>query len=232
MINQYSCHYNIILKNTDVLLKIQSTTCWAGLSSNYLYFASKDIKEEVKKELEKIKKEKNIITIYNNSDLNILKDIKYIKDRSIYIENFEKKETIEYLPLLIQYINKITNCEIVEKSGKKYIKYKLIEGYDNNLILLNFIRNLWNTPSIKYFTKKSEYANENYSIVFFNFLKDSKKEDALEALTEANKKACTKLEITNSPGHSNVHDYNLLKIKKTEDLFKYKGYMTIEFLTK
>lgn len=214
----YNCYFKVKLKNIDFLFSSTNISCWAGL--NNLYISKKHQIPEIQEKLNKINLViPGIFNGYNTEwlafNINELKE--HLENGSIYIEDYETI-TSNYIPLLIEYINKITPCEIVKIQDKSFIKYKLIENYDNNLILLNFIRNLWHSPI------------KDYSTLFFENLKMSNKEDALEALTESNKLACKKLEIRNSPGHSNVHDYDLLKIKKTEELFKYKGNTTKGFL--
>lgn len=145
----------------------------------------------------------------------------------IYIANFREKETEKYIPFIIDIINKITRCKIVKLGNVEYIQFKLLETYDQSLILLNFIRNLW-SPVYKDFYKKTKY----YNIDFFETLEKSKEyKDPLEKLTFANLEAAKLHDIVNSPGHSNVHSYKTLKVKSTENLLKYKGISTVKFLT-
>lgn len=131
----------------------------------------------------------------------------------VIIGRFRHLSTKKYRKLLVSLINKITPCKI--KGAKIY--YTPIEGYDNNLILLSFIRNLWHEPKAGY-TKK-----------FFEALKKSDLKDPLERLTFANKEAC---EEDNYPaGHCNCHKKSKLKIKSTKDLIGKKLVSTQHFLT-
>lgn len=137
----------------------------------------------------------------------------------ILIEDFEVEETKKYIPILINNINKITECELVTLNNIKYIKYKLLSTYDQNLILLNFIRNLW-------YSKVS--CNHDH-IGFFEELKKSRYKDALMRLTKANIKACKTYKTYQD--HNNCTDGHKLKLKTTKQLLDYKGISTISFLT-
>lgn len=143
----------------------------------------------------------------------------------IYIEKYEEEEQKEHVDLLLSIINRITPCKITVIDDKKYIEYHLIEGYDNNLILLNFIRNLWNEPY------------HNYSTYFFKYLKSSRYKYPLAKLTDANIKACKQVEVDGNkifrygPGHSNVNQPDKMVIKNTKDLIGVKFNCTTTFLT-
>lgn len=153
------------------------------------------------------------------------KDGGYYSDKKqdvefIYIKDFERVETLPYLDLLISIINEITPCEIMEANKTKYIKFKLLKTYNQSLVLLNFIRNLWYCPKPYYGKTEPGFG---YTVTFFETLKASKKEDPLERLTEANNAACKEIKSSSSFGHSNVHPYGSLKVKKTKDLLAFKG---------
>lgn len=126
----------------------------------------------------------------------------------IYITQYDEKETKEYQKLLVSLINKITPCVFLKRQNVIYIKYQLLENhYNRNLVLLNFIRNLWDNPLFPY--------NENYTKKFFESVKKSKKKDPLEILTEANMIACEGTKILHAD-HSNAAKNT--KIKTSEDL--------------
>jgi hypothetical protein len=135
---------------------------------------------------------------YYNGSLN--------RPKYIYIEQYNLDETNKYIELLIGLINEIIPCKIITREKKEYIKYQLLGYYNNDLILLNFIRNLWHNPLYSY--------NIDYTKIFFETLESSKLKDALEKLTEANIKASKG--ITMRPGHSNVNPD--MKIKSTKEL--------------
>ncbi len=82
------------------------------------------------------------------------------EENTIYINNFRLKETKKYIPLLIKYINKITPCSLETINNVEYIKFQLLGTYDQSLILLNFIRNLWYSPDVTY-----DYYNGNFRLV-------------------------------------------------------------------
>lgn len=155
---------------------------------------------------------------------------------TIHISHFDCDETQSYQSMLIGLINEITPCEIYEKESslieklvstvkkveKRYIKYKLLNTYDQNLILLNFIRNLWHPPE----------GFVGYTVKFFKALEESKNhyQDPLQRLTWANREA-SPASLVYPPGHSNVHGKDKLKIKTVEDLLAFNGYSTMHFLT-
>ena len=157
----------------------------------------------------------------------------------IYIDQYENEETKQYIDLLINTINKITSCKIVEIDKKEYIEFKLLQTYDQSLVLLNFIRNLWHAPGGTYYdytTKAIKIKYPEYIDKFFHILKETSYKDPLAKLTDANKQACF-LENPKthnfgfSPGHSNVHKEDTLKIKYSKDLFNFNGLSTMTFLT-
>jgi hypothetical protein len=156
------------------------------------------------------------------------------------IANFDCEETRPYQDLLVGIVNEITPCEFYEAEAKglmkklvaavknavvaktRYIKYKLLESYDQNVALLNFVRNLWHEPP----------GYQGYSVRFFKFLAESHNhyKDPFQRLTWANKEACPS-GIRYSPGHSNVHNKGNLKIKTVEDLMNFNGNNTCFFFT-
>lgn len=132
----------------------------------------------------------------------------YPKGSSIWIDDYRYKDTEEYIELIVKVINEIQPCKLIEHEGKTYIEYKLIGLYNNDLILLNFVRNLWNEHQ------------PGYSLAFFKKLKtlrNSKKYTAFEKLTAANVHA---VEVCNKKGignHSNCHEG--VQIRKLPDNF-------------
>ncbi len=144
------------------------------------------------------------------------KNFSFVRRKFIYVSKFYDKETVKYQELLISTINEITPCRFIAIKNKKYIKIKPLGTYDQTLIVLNFIRNLWHDPI------------KGYAERFFKNLELAKHEDALERLTWANKEACTGMVY--GPGHSNVHRKERLRVKKTQELYQYQGDCTETFL--
>lgn len=150
----------------------------------------------------------------------------------IYIDNYKTEKTKNDIKFLIDLINEITPCSIVKIKNKDYIEYKLLETYDQNLILLNFIRNLWNHPGVSHTEGAQEPPLPNYIDIFFDELKKSEYKDPLQKLTDANKKACVDYRECNyGLGHSNVHTAKDLTIKDSKSLLKFESSSTRLFLT-
>ena len=183
---------HVYLKHNDKLIKSLNTSCWGMLAYPT-----------------------------NSWDFIKVNNFKLFNEKNIYISNFDKDTTRQYQDVLISTINEITPCQKVTIDNVEYIEIKLLKTYDQSLIILNFIRNLWFEPPI----------SVGYSIDFFEELKKSKKEDPLEKLMEANKKACANYKGVYGYGHCNVHPYNQLKIKKTSELLMFNGMSTWSFLT-
>jgi hypothetical protein len=139
--------------------------------------------------------------------------------QEIYITNFKTKETSVYIPLIVEYINKLTPCEIVKIEKQDYIKFTLLKQYRKSLVLLNFIRYLWCSPKTYDHGKNNEF-----SLTFFKTLEQlNNTEDAFVNLTTANKAASEQIPVTHAIGHSNVFDYNRLKILTTKDFNEYNS---------
>lgn len=151
---------------------------------------------------------------------------KTTEEKTIYIYNFRHKETEQYISLLIKEINKITPCELVIINNKEYIKFEVFNTYDQTLVVLNFIRNLWYSP-----TEYNFKAPKLYSVYFFEELAASKYRDAMKKLTTANKTACKMIQFKSFPGHSNCGKTENFKIKTIKELKEYQGTNTRGFLT-
>ena len=189
----FSCEWYLINKE-DQFVKDSNTACWAGLQRHH------DGK-------------KYLTTNYSSTS-------EYAKDRMIYIDNYTYPATKEFIPLIVSVVNEITPCEIKKHDSKEYIAFKLLDTYDQSLILLNCIRYLW-----------SAYAGFNTQ-KFFETLRDDKTyKDALERLLYANKKARTE-DCIYSVGHSNiVYPKSDIKIRKAKELLTWTGNSTRLFLT-
>lgn len=150
----------------------------------------------------------------------------------IYIDEYEGYVSEEHKNVLIETINKITPFKEVMVQGKKLLEYRLLKTYDQNLVLLNFVRLLWHSPYANEVTGKSSATTRSeYSTMLFQELLNLQKMDPLEALTSANKKVLEALGSVRSVGHSNVHQHSILKVKNTKELLDYLGTSTYQFLT-
>lgn len=201
----FSCHYYKFEK--EKLVKNSNSACWAGLR-RYESTENPDGNYGARKYI--------IQEDYN----------------TIYIDEFEVPRTKDHIDRLVKIVNEITPCELVTINKKKYIKFKMLETYDQSLVVLNFIRNLWYEP-IPYMTSSKEYAEKEglYTDAFFETLKKSRFKDPLKKLTKANKVACEKAGAKSYYGHSNFNIASKLNIKETSQLLKYKGESTSGFLT-
>lgn len=140
---------------------------------------------------------------------------------------YVQPSTKQYIPLIIDVLSQITPCEIVEFDNEECIRIKMLHSYDSSLILLNFLRNLWNPCKLNYMEKEPIY-----NIKFFEVLETSTLyTDPLERLTHPNKMACTAANFQAGLGHSNTQPGNKLVVKNTASLLNYKGRSTREFLT-
>ena len=199
--NSFNCHISHKLKDGS-LNKNVSTACWAVLSR-----------------------------YYDREDKFGIKDIDKQEEDIIYISNFRRTQTEKDIPLLIQLINEISPCELVTINNIEYIKFQLLKTYDQSLILLNFIRNLWNHPGVSHTEGAQQPFLPKYIDIFFDELKKSKYQDPLQKLTDANKKACVDYrECSYGLGHSNVHTAKDLIIKDSKSLLQSKISSTRDFL--
>lgn len=186
----FNCDYYHLNKDNK-LCKNANKSCWASIN--------------------------NYITVDNDKRITIT--LLESKKDHIYIDNYiEPQITDEQRKRLIYLINKITPCKFVNIEGKVYIEYKKIKGYDNNLILLNFIRNLWCVGHSGFNYKgffndllKRKLRNQDYLVFIMTHFKNN---------------------IVDPPAyqdHSNIIGNIIPKTK--EELLSYTGYSTKEFLT-
>lgn len=138
------------------------------------------------------------------------------------IFDFRDKATEKYIPVLVKTMNEITPCSLVTIDNVEYIKFKLFGTYDQSLVLLNFIRNLWNVPGA---------CTLNYNITFFETLKKSRYKDPFKRLTKANMVACKLYyQSKGTVGHSNCHGSGFLVIRDLNHLMKNKFGSTRSYL--
>lgn len=142
------------------------------------------------------------------------------------IEDWKVKETSENVKHLTAVINQITPCYV----KGKYIYYQMLipdgdyknyslEWYNRNLVLLNFIRYLWNSAA-----EDNKVQGDFLAVsVFFETLKKSRYKDSFKKLSKANKEyseAWFSLFGGYSPGHSCIQKGS--KILSTVDFLKNK----------
>ncbi len=152
--------------------------------------------------------------------LNWSKDI-YPKGAVIHIDKYQDEVTEKYVKLLVGIINEIQPCSLVEAGKKTYISYKIIGIYNNDLILLNFIRNLWHEHKA------------GYAAGFFTELKKLAKSDLspMEKLTAANVAGVASCAMSGNGHHSPCHER--VKVQKLPKSFYSRNVgETRDFLTK
>lgn len=121
----------------------------------------------------------------------------YVKDAVIIIDKYVKEDTKAYINTIVGIINEIQPCKLITQDGVEYISYKLIGRYNNDILLLNFIRNLWYDHC------------PGYSLAFFKALEELKKDKkltAMEKLTTANVAAVKACGQKGYGHHSNCHE--------------------------
>lgn len=217
------------------LEKNTNDACYAGLNS--FYIPKKNSLSEITNKIiadkgfNKEDSKKNTY-VYYFKQFGEIKYYDYISigeiannPRTIYIRNFEEKETKQYIDDFIYLLNTIVPTEIVEIKKIKYIKTNLLHTYDQSLIFLNFIRNLWYSPR-QYYVATEDFENEYYNLFFKNCF-ENEYTDPISKLCYANKIACK--HFKNALGHSNVNDPSKINIKTVEDLKNFKENTSINF---
>jgi hypothetical protein len=134
-------------------------------------------------------------------------------DGNIYIYRFREPNTEKHIPKLLSIINEITPCELVTIDGMEYIQYKLLPFYNQNLLILNFIRYLWYIP------EEVDDA-EVIQSTFFNKLYSDIYTDPISILTYSNKEACKN--VFCSMSHSNLTEQQFIEIQTLESFRAYR----------
>jgi len=223
-------------EKNGVWYKDQRTACFSGLSGSYFY--SKVPLDFIKSSLVNVTP--NRIT-NDKLYMNYIRPFEVFDEVYVLIDHTKGLVSEDSLNKLIELVNEITHCKIIKKTisieeishddiyFKSYLdkellllKFDLLKTYDQNLILLNFIRNYWYSPK------------DDYSKNFFELLNNKefcKFRDPLKILTNANKEACRLNNVMHSHGHSNTQPHNLLKVKTKQQLLDYAGFSTRSFLT-
>lgn len=142
---------------------------------------------------------------------------------TLYIYKFENVNVVDNKQIvrLVNLINNITPCKIVTIKKEKYIKYKLLRTYDQNLVLLNFIRQLWYENCRAAFDFKK----------FFDELQKTRRKkevDPLFFIMDIFKKYIKYDNTQYAFTHSNFIKGVVPKTK--EQLFKYNGNSVAQFL--
>ncbi len=235
----YEC-YLAYENKEDNLENIPSTACYSGLRGVYIgNYKNIGILKSLSETTKKIILERNCINniyiTFFNKEFTANQYGTYIpmseisnKPKTIFIKDFEYNETKEHIYNFIKLINEITPCEIVKINEIKYIQIDLLDTYDQSLIVLNFIRNLWYNPTNQFGSIINE---DSYCTAFFKNCFTKEYEEPLSQLTYANKIACEVSKVNGAYGHSNINHHFKLKIKTLEELLAYKGQSTIEFLS-
>lgn len=210
--------------------------CFSGVSGCYLY--SKTPLDFIKSNVGNLTA--NRIT-HDKLYMNYIRPVEVFDEVYILIDHTKGLVSEDSLNKVIELVNEITPCKIIKKTisieeishddayFKHYLdkellllKFDLLKTYDQNLILLNFIRNYWYSPK------------DDYSKNFFELLNNKefcKFRDPLKILTNANKEACRLNNVRQSYGHSNTQPHNRLKVKTKQQLLDYTGISTASFLT-
>lgn len=151
--------------------------------------------------------------------------------KDIFIHQYKYPQTEKYVPLIVKTVNQITPCNIVSIYSKKedkmqeYIHYKRLGIYNKDLLILNFIRNLWYVLKYDIYGKLDTNVLVPYNVLFFEYLKNSELKDPMEKLTEANVKAISNFTeqqiLSYKHGHSNFY-YNS-KIRSLDEFKKWGG---------
>lgn len=183
----FDCHYYKMMK-TGKLIKNFNQSCWAAILRNESY----------------------CIYIDGNRTVPALNE--ELKDY-IFIAQFEEPEVAkESMERIIQLINRITECSIVEIENVKYIKYKLLTTYSQNLLLLNIIRMLWHEPRA---IDLKNFLNES-------IFKKATNKDPLSFLLECmNENIDQTLQYHYYGDHSCV--YKDIQLRTKDELLAYKG---------
>lgn len=151
----------------------------------------------------------------------------WANDPYVYIHKFREPETVQYIPLIIRLVRKITPCKIVKIDGAEYIKIKILDTYDQTLVLFNFVRYLWCAAT---FIGWKDGLDKFTSVFFETLKKATNMREPLERLLYANKEACRVIDYNGYAGHSNIGPHAELAIKNTQQLFAYRGNTTSGFL--
>lgn len=141
MVNSFSCNYFYKNKKTKKYFANGNNLCWAGLSYTLekLYFSSKN-------GFIYNKKRNNLIfATFNEEDFDF-KNIYILLPKAHAFNDLNELLYNKYITRIVNLINKITPCKKVIINNKLHIKYKLLDKYSQNLVLLNVIRMLWYKP--------------------------------------------------------------------------------------
>jgi hypothetical protein len=130
------------------------------------------------------------------------------EEKELYIFSFQEPE-IPYqgIQKLVEIVNKITPCELVEVDDVEYIKYTKLDNYKRDLVILNFIRAAWNE-------KKGITSSEKFIEGLINPTK--KYRDPMRMLTYAYKESIlVKQSHYHLFDHSNFHpEIQVISVKQ------------------
>jgi hypothetical protein len=160
--------------------------------------------------VEELNKSSNYEVYYKNNIIKKYICFGFLRDYSedtliLNLKSFNQILKEEYIIKLCEIINRITPC--IYNNLDNTISYTFINSehkdrYNRNILLLNFIRNLWYTPIFVDYDSIRFFEELNYN-----------DDDPMIILTRANLISCEKTKI--SPTHCNVHKD--CKIKTLKD---------------
>lgn len=222
MTNNYKCFYYYKNKKTKEYFRNGNKACWAGLSMlknivNNMYLYKNDIymyhKDNKYSGIKSYPENKH----FDDNDFDF-KTI-YIKlPLEHSLEHLNPEYYNKYVTRIVNLINKITTCKKVYIDNILYIKYKTLDNYSSDLLLLNIIRMLWYTPQGIYI--------ENF---IRDILKQNKNKDSLAFILET---IINNLKEDLSYGQEGDHSciYKKMKIKTSKQLLEFKGEQMQAFL--
>lgn len=150
----------------------------------------------------------------------------------------------KYFKVMVDLLNKLTPVEVEMRKRTPYVYITLLPYYDQNVLLLRYLKYLWHDPVETYFYNESLFDDVyTHNTAFFENLKDY--DDAMVSLTNASvaankaveEKLCGKTifnYIKEGIGHSNYFPNAVVKTTKEFLNFNHWGlfgYSTRDFLT-
>lgn len=220
MVNSFSCNYFYKNKKTKKYFANGNNSCWAGLnySLERVYLLGNNNIDYIYN----IKRKIEGSSSFNEEDFDF-ENIYILLPKQHTYDNLNKLLYNKYITRIVNLINKITPCKKVIINDKLHIKYKLLNMYSQNLVLLNIIRMLWYKP-----------FNINIDNFIQNILKPKEKnKDVLYFMFETINNT---IEENPNRGQYKYGDhsciYKNIKLKTSKQLLDYEGTSMEMFLTK
>lgn len=201
----YECFFYFRSKDNKKLYPTKNNACWANVDKSNLAWRGRQTCES------------------DNDSTIVDKDL--YESTIIYIDRWNEgnQVTNKNCIRIVNLINNITECKFITINNKKYIKYKLLDHYSSDLVLLNIIRMLWYEPG--YFNIEQYYKDIHK--------RKPKDKDSLEFIYECVKDnvRTVKKSANSYEQYDNHSCINLnIKPKTSEQLYKYKGSTQVNFL--